>query len=214
MTYWIYNMGLPVPVRSDQLKIKTGVRSISPSAKEARVSDTENNFIQSPISHVDHVNTERFTLNKPYQQKTDNHRQMVIYAQDIMSKTLVTLPEGALFTEAWQQFQQHRFRHFPVVNKNNKLVGIISDRDMLSSPDFKQQNNELHHPEHPISKIMINKVLVASLKTNIRDISRTMFNQHIGAIPIVDDAGKLSGLITRSDILRTIIKNEPMEFWI
>jgi len=214
MTYWIYNMGLPVPVRSEQLKAKAGVNAILPSSKEAKIADTEQNFIQQPISHVDHLNSDRFTLNKPYQQKTDNHRQLVVYAEDIMSKTLVTLPENICFTEAWQQFQQYRFRHFPIVNKDNKLVGIISDRDMLNSPDFRQQNDGLHHPDHSIVKIMTNNVLVASLKTNIRDISRIMFTQHIGAIPIVDDQGKLSGLITRSDILRTIIKNEPMEFWV
>jgi len=214
MTYWIYNMGLPVPARNDQLKVKTGIKAISSSARAAKIEDTEGNITQQPVSHVDHLNSDRFTLNKGYQEKTDNHRQMVIYAQDIMSKTLVTLPENMLFSQAWQQFQQHRFRHFPVVNKNNQILGIISDRDMFHSPDFKQQNNGLHHPDYAISKIMTNKVLVASLKTNIRDISRTMFNQHIGAIPIVDDKGKLSGLITRSDILRTIIKNEPMEFWV
>lgn len=214
MTYWIYNMGLPVPVRREQLKIKTSVSALSPAAKATKISDTEQNFIQQPVSHAAQLNTDRFSLNKLYQQKTDNHRQMVIYAQDIMSKTLITLPENLLFTKAWQQFQQHRFRHFPVVNKDNKLVGIISDRDMLTSPNFREQNNSLHHPNNVISKIMTNKVLAASLKTNIRDISRIMFTQHIGAIPIVDDKGKLSGLITRSDILRTIIKNEPMEFWV
>jgi len=207
-------MGLPVPVRSEQLTPKGGVNAISPSKKEAKIADTEQNFIQQTISHVDHLNSDRFTLNNRYQQKTDNHRQLVVYAKDIMSKGLITLPEEFLFTQAWQKFQQYRFRHFPVVNKDNKLIGIISDRDMLNSPDFKQQNDGLHHPDHPIVKIMTNKVLVASMKTNIRDISRIMFTQHIGAIPIVNDHGKLSGLITRSDILRTIIKNEPMEFWV
>jgi len=207
-------MGLPVPVRSEQLKAKGAVRAISPSAKEAKIVDTEQNFIQQPISHVDHLNSDRFTLTKRYQQKTDNHRQLVIYAEDIMSKKLITFPENLLFSEAWQQFHQYRFRHFPVVNKENKLIGIISDRDMLNSPDFKQQNDGLHHPDHSITKIMTATVLAASLKTNIRDLSRIMFTQHIGAVPIVDDEGKLKGLITRSDILRTIIKNEPMEFWV
>lgn len=41
-----------------------------------------------------------------------------------------------------------------------------------------------------------------------------MFNQHIGALPIVDEKHQLLGLITRSDILRVIIKNEQMEFWV
>ena len=69
MTYWIYSMGLPVPVRSEQLKVKGAVKSISPSAKEAKIADTEQNFIQRPsTSHVDYVNTDTLTLNKPYQQ--------------------------------------------------------------------------------------------------------------------------------------------------
>tara|TARA_R110001583_G_scaffold38499_2_gene124439 strand:+ start:8017 stop:8640 length:624 start_codon:yes stop_codon:yes gene_type:complete len=207
-------MGLPVPVREAQLKVNANVKALSASAKTAKVTDTEHNIIQQNTSLVTHTKTDKFPVNKHYQQKTDNHRQMVIHAQDIMSKTVITLPENTLFSEAWQQFKQYRFRHFPVMNNDNKLVGIISDRDMLSSADFKQQNNTLHQPEHAISKIMTKTVLVASLKTNIREISRTMFSLHIGAIPIVDDEINISGLITRSDILRSIIKNEPMEFWV
>lgn len=212
MTYWIYSMGLPVPIRDAQLKTHTNVKALSALARTAKVTDTEPNNIQQKTIHPAHTDSD---IDKCYQQKTDNHRQMVIYAQDIMSKRLVILPDNTLFSEAWHLFQQYRFRHFPVISNDNKLVGIISDRDMFGSADFKQQNNGLHQQSNLIiSKIMTKTVLVASLKTNIRDISRTMFTLHIGAIPIIDDEGNLSGLITRSDILRSIIKNEPLEMWV
>ena len=214
MTYWIYSMGLPVPVRDAQLKLNTNIEALSASARTAKVVDTEHNVIQQNIHRATDTHTDKFIVNKRYQQKTDNHRQMVIHAQDIMSSPLITLPDNILFSEAWLQFQLYRFRHFPVMDNDNKLVGLISDRDMLCSVGFKQGMNALHPPAQSISEIMTKTVLVASLKTNIRDICRTMFTQHIGAIPIVDEEGNLSGLITRSDILCSIIKNEPMELWV
>ena len=64
------------------------------------------------------------------------------------------------------------------------------------------------------SEIMSNPVLTASGDTSIHEICQVMFSQHIGALPIVDENRLLLGLITRSDILRTVIKNETMEFWI
>ena len=57
-------------------------------------------------------------------------------------------------------------------------------------------------------------IIYSSADTSIHEICQVMFSQHIGALPIVDEKHQLLGLITRSDILRVIIKNEQMEFWV
>ena len=61
---------------------------------------------------------------------------------------------------------------------------------------------------------MTDQVLTAHPDTEIRTIARVMFEERIGAMPIVSEAGTPVGIITRSDILRTVMNKVPFELWI
>jgi len=130
-----------------------------------------------------------------------------------MSTTIETLPVNTRFSDAWHIFQQKRFRHFPVVNADNKLIGIISDRDMITSALFTKSETGLHHPNPTIADTMIRKVITASKDTDIHEVCQVMLSQHIGAVPIMSDNGDIEGMITRSDILRVLIKHPAISLW-
>ena len=202
MTYWIYSMGLPVPVRSEQILTKKNVQPLQAIVKNHKITDTDNNLIQPEIDKKNSVEHQRIGLNSAYKKRPANDRQLVKSARDIMSSPVITLSKDMSFNGAWQKFQDFSFRHFPIVNDDEQLIGIVSDRDRLINAN------------DAISKTMITTVLTASCDTSINEICQVMFSQHIGALPIVNDAGVLLGLITRSDILRTVIKNEAMDFWV
>jgi acetoin utilization protein AcuB len=83
----------------------------------------------------------------------------------------------------------------------------------------------LNQPAKILDQVMSTPVLSASVKTNIREICNVMFNHHIGALPIgalpivlegqlEGQSGVLAGMITRSDILRAMIKHGPVQLWI
>jgi CBS-domain-containing membrane protein len=61
---------------------------------------------------------------------------------------------------------------------------------------------------------MSKSVVTASPKTSIREVCQVIFSQYLGAMPITSNTGYLLGIITRSDILKTIVQNEPIEFWV
>lgn len=210
----IYNMGIPAFSKHEQLITKKRIKPISAVNKSAFVEDDEKPNISASDMSLSHVDAAQSMISNAYQHSSNNHRQIVISAGEIMSSPVISLQADNLFTEVWQQFKERKFRHFTVVNKENKLVGIISDRDMLTSPYFEERQGLLKHPKRSIANTMISKVYVATVKTNIREICQLMFRKHIGAVPIVNTNGQVDGLITRSDILRTVIKNEPLEFWI
>jgi acetoin utilization protein AcuB len=58
---------------------------------------------------------------------------------------------------------------------------------------------------------MTSQVLTAHPDTSIRDIARVFFEERIGAVPIVDRGETLVGIVTRSNILRTILNSAPLE---
>lgn len=142
-------------------------------------------------------------------------REALLTASDIMSMPVVTLPASAKVTEAFRLFQQHRFRHVPVLGERGELVGIVSDRDLfrLAAEDSLAARPSTSTLVRPISSVMITHVLTARPEASIRAIGEVMFEQRIGAMPIVDAEGALVGFLTRSDILRAVIRHLPVEQW-
>ena len=53
------------------------------------------------------------------------------YLMDVMTRNVITIWEGASFSEAKQLFKAHSIRHIPTVDKKNHLVGILSIRSIL-----------------------------------------------------------------------------------
>jgi CBS domain-containing protein len=101
-------------------------------------------------------------------------------------------------------------------------VGIVSDRDLLATrgegpaavdrPDASDDANG--GADTTIRAITKTRVLTASRETAIRQIAFVMIEQRIGAMPIIDESGHLEGIITRSDILRAVVNQAPLELWV
>ena len=133
-----------------------------------------------------------------------------------MTSPVVVLTPEASITEALRPFQKNAFRHIPVVTSAGRLVSIVSDRDILRylaglSESYQQQIP--HTSDARVKQLMTPQVLTASTDTDIRHIARLFVEQHIGAMPIVKN-GKLGGIITRSDVLGTVIRHYALELWI
>lgn len=211
MTYWIYSMGLPIPIRDDRLLVTKEVKPLSALTKSHKVTDTEE-ATHRPIAENNrqlqgHMNF----INATYQDQSKEERKLVFFVDEIMSQPAITLSENISYDEAKREFQRHKFHHFPILSENNRLVGIISDRDMLANAVLYEKDKNI---ARPINAFMSKSVVTASPKTYIREIAQVMLSQYIGAMPITNDTGDLLGIITRTDILKTMIKNEPIEFWI
>lgn len=139
----------------------------------------------------------------------------VLLAEQVMTSPVVILTPEANIAEALRQFQKNAFRHIPVVTTAGRLVGIISDRDILRylaglSESYQQQVP--HTSDARVEQLMTPQVLTASVDTDVRHIARLFVEQHIGAMPIVKE-GKLKGIITRSDVLGTVMRHYALELW-
>lgn len=144
-------------------------------------------------------------------------REPAILAKQVMTSPVVSIDLEASMAEAWKLIYQRRFRHVPVVNSDQRIVGILSDRDL-----WREAAGIHTHPESesiPLSDLtvqamMTDRVLTSHPDMEIRTIARVMFEERIGAMPIVDDVGTPIGMITRSDILRTVMNQVPFDLWI
>ncbi len=141
--------------------------------------------------------------------------ETVLFAEQIMSSSVVTLSLQATISNALEIFQTKLFRHLPVVTDGNRLVGIVSDRDIMRhlggfTEDYHQQAP--HRADDSVEQLMQPRVLAASRNTDVRYIARLFVEQQVGAMPIVTD-GELTGIVTRSDILNAVMRHFVLELW-
>lgn len=203
MSFWIYNMGLAVPVSRDNLLVKRNVKTLKELAKTTDFSHSN----EPDAKQAQPIQSKGIA---GYNQQTEAKPQLkpVTFAEQIMSTKIKYLFDDMSFMDAWGEFRQHRYRHFPVVNKNKLIVGIVSDRDMLTAAATNKSQNIL------VRQIMKQPVLTATANSLIAEVCQIMFKRHIGALPITDEKNKILGLITRSDILRSMIKHGPIQLWV
>lgn len=82
---------------------------------------------------------------------------------------------------------------FPVVTAQNKLVGMITSKDVIGRED-----------DEPIEKVMTKNPIAASMKTSVASAGHRMIWEGIDLIPVVNDDGILQGVISRQDVLKAI----------
>jgi CBS domain-containing protein len=139
-------------------------------------------------------------------------RKRVLFAKEVMSRDLVTLLPEAPLSEAFSHFQQHTFRHLPVVNADGRLEGMLSDRDMWRWLAVHKDVGEAQ--THRVRDLMQSRVISATEKTEIRLLAGAMAENKIGALPVVASDGLLLGMVTSSDILRVMVSQAPLELWV
>jgi len=141
----------------------------------------------------------------------------VIFAYEIMSSPVEVLRVSATISEALQLFETKGFRHIPVVSTHGGLVGLISDRDVLGYMSNLSSKNERKNSAHSVtdevSEIMSSNVVSATRDTDVRYVARLFVEDHVGSMPIIDN-GELVGIITRSDILRAVMRKFNLELWV
>lgn len=150
--------------------------------------------------------------------KIIKERGPALHAHQIMTSPVITLTPDTTITQAWRLFRERRFRHIPVVTADRKIFGIISDRDLLryaaTSGSIPPYADTAPESTTLISDMIKTRVIAASRDTEIRQIAKILFEQRVGAMPVLTEAGLLEGIITRSDILRTLINHAPLELWV
>lgn len=140
-------------------------------------------------------------------------RRPALVARQIMSSPVVTLPPAAAIAEAWDLFRRRRFRHVPIVSAEGRLVGMVSDRDLLGGARRGAAGATAGAPS-TVEDLMTHLVLTATADTEIRECARAMSSERISALPIVDDAHHLVGILTTSDILRCLTQSAPLDLWV
>ncbi len=99
-----------------------------------------------------------------------------------------------------------RIRHMPVVEQG-KLVGVVSQRDLLAASlskalEFEQGQRRTFMRSVLVDEVMTREPITVSPGATLREAALLMLKYRIGCLPVVDEDGELVGLITETDLLR------------
>lgn len=110
----------------------------------------------------------------------------------------VTIRRGSTVADALKMMQEYHIGGIPVVDENKILVGIVTNRDLR----FERNPNRL------IDEVMTSENLVTTTQsTNLEEAADILQNHKIEKLPVVDNNGKLIGLVTYKDITKA--KDKP-----
>ena len=105
----------------------------------------------------------------------------------------VTLHEDAVIGDGLALMKEHKIGGIPVVDANNKLMGILTNRDLRFETDLKR----------PIREVMTSDSLITAPEgTDLQQAEKILNKYKIEKLPVVDKEGFLVGLITYKDILK------------
>jgi acetoin utilization protein AcuB len=133
------------------------------------------------------------------------------FMREMIQRNPVTIGPEASFFEAREIVQDKGIRHLPVVDKENKLVGIVTDRDIrkaapsdATSLSIRELNYLLRQLK--VSSIMTpnDKLITISPNTLVEEAVQLMHDNKIGSLPVVEE-GKLYGIFTETDALALLI---------
>lgn len=130
--------------------------------------------------------------------------------KDRMTLNPVTVKPDVSVTDALRLMSEKKIRRLPVLDGAGKLVGIVSDRDLLQaspSPATSLAIWEIHEllAKLNIEKTMTREVITVTEDTPLEEAARVMVDHKIGGLPVMkgDD---LVGIISESDLFKTLLE--------
>ncbi|MFA7745030.1 CBS and ACT domain-containing protein [Salinicoccus roseus] len=124
----------------------------------------------------------------------------------IMTSPVRTLTPEHTIEDALNMMSAYSFRHIPLVDEEENLVGIVSDRDIkLTLPSVLSDDDPDFTLKVPISRIMRKRVTYCHPLDFVEEIALDFYHYAIGAIPVLRN-GRVVGIITQKDMLNTYLE--------
>ena len=123
--------------------------------------------------------------------------------KDLINTYLFTLNEEDIISNAAEIMNLEKIRHIPIVDRDYKLVGLVTHRDLISALARKMEN-------FPIKSIMKKEVKAVGPDTPLKGAIEVMILNKYGCLPVVESDRKLIGLITEIDLLKVLYDMSPM----
>ena len=142
----------------------------------------------------------------------DLERGPLYHAGQIMQTAVIRVNAGDSVAHAWRTLRDHAIRQAPVMDDDARLVGIVSERDLLTALNI-DGGDIVASLDRLVRDVMTTPVVAAVPVTDIRRIAAVMIDKGVDGVPITNETGRLLGFVSRGDILRAVVTDPPLSLW-
>jgi CBS-domain-containing membrane protein len=131
--------------------------------------------------------------------------------KDVMTTRVIWVRKEAPFREMAAALRTHRVSAFPVLGEGDKVIGIVSEADMLTKEALDGEpgmfSGLLHHRDAEKARgitagdLMTAAVVTVAPEDTVAHAARLMYTRKVKRLPVVDANGHLVGIISRADVL-------------
>ncbi|MDE1978500.1 MAG: HPP family protein [Betaproteobacteria bacterium] len=132
-----------------------------------------------------------------YQQRLDSVR-----CSDIMQRDVQTARPDDSVADALHRLEEHGIKALPVIDAQRQVIGIVTAADLRTDPDAAP--SAMRESATPVAARMTRRVQVVSAARHLSELIPLFAGSGHHHIPVVDDAARLVGMITQSDVMRAL----------
>ncbi|KGX84242.1 acetoin utilization AcuB family protein [Pontibacillus marinus] len=126
--------------------------------------------------------------------------------EDIMKTEVIKLKPHETIETALKLLNQYHIRHIPIVDDQNQVIGIVSDRDVRdASPSIFYQDEDRSELQNTLETIMTTPVITVHPLDFVEETASIFYEQEIACVPVTK-SNKLVGIVTEKDMLYTMIQ--------
>jgi acetoin utilization protein AcuB len=127
-----------------------------------------------------------------------------------MTRNPIMVSPDLSIVEAMERMRREKVRRFPVVDKQSKLVGVVTREDLLHASPSSVTSLSVWEVSYLLSQVKVKEVMTRDVLTVTEDVtleeaSRLMADNKIGCLPVVRD-GMVVGIITESDLFKVFLE--------
>ena len=122
-----------------------------------------------------------------------------------MTRKVITVHGDADLHQVREKMESNQIRHLPVIDGDNRLVGIVTDRDIRSAMPSAALNEKEDTEALRVKDIMTEDPITIPPTYTLQDALLMIQKTKVGAFPVVDDEKKLKGIISIRDLVRAFI---------
>ena len=130
--------------------------------------------------------------------------------QNWMTTDVVSVGPDTSLLKVGKLMKDHHIRRIPVVDEQGQVIGIISDRDVRDASPSKATTLDMYEMHYLLAELKAKNIMTAKPITvkptdTVEQAALIMLDNKVGGLPVVDDAGKLVGIISDHDVFKAMV---------
>ncbi|MFI2435901.1 CBS domain-containing protein [Streptomyces sp. NPDC018693] len=138
---------------------------------------------------------------------------------DVMTRSVARVGRSAVFKEIVRVLHGRKVSALPVVDAAGRVVGVVSEADLLPKEEFRDSDPDRYTQLRRLSdlakagsltagELMTSPALTVTADATLAQAARTMARARVKRLPVVDEAGLLVGVVSRTDLLKVFLRDD------